>query len=409
MTDISIIFSDELVQDILVSGDFKDAGLEYVLRQLLRNNGLYFSVSSNFQIIIHRQPYPGLKHSQITGRVTDKATGEPLEYVNVFIANTFLGAATDIDGNYTIYNVPVGSFTLVVSMIGYEVQERKIRFTVPTYDRKDFSLEETVEELEEVVVTAVTPEKWKDYYKEFEKSFIGDSQNARYTKITNPEVLDFDYDEKYKILTAKADEALIIENHALGYKIYYSLMEFTKAPRYLAYKGYPRFLDLFPDDLREARGWLENREKTYNGSLRHFLWCLINEDINDTDFKVKEVIRDNNYYDDLSLMDITWRRKFFINSLMRGFKELKKEVNISMMPGEIESERKLKFRNYLKIEYKYRSNASIIGLWGESALLNVKGYMYEPYDLLITGKWGECRVADLLPFEYELKEKTKSN
>ena len=40
----------------------------------------------------------------ITGKVTD-AEGEPLQSANVSLTGTGKGAATDIDGNFQIYNV----------------------------------------------------------------------------------------------------------------------------------------------------------------------------------------------------------------------------------------------------------------------------------------------------------------
>ncbi|MCP4724949.1 MAG: hypothetical protein GY863_07935, partial [bacterium] len=181
-TGISIIFSDDLVKDKTVTAEFTDAGLEFVLRRFLRSNGLYFSVSTNSQIIIHQQPYPGLKSTIITGRVLDSKTGEPLELVNVYISNTFLGAATDKDGLYSIHNIPGGNHKLVVSMVGYEIEEKIMRYTFPTYERIDFSLEEKIEVQDEVVVTAISPENWQKYFEDFEKAFIGKSRNARKTE-----------------------------------------------------------------------------------------------------------------------------------------------------------------------------------------------------------------------------------
>ena len=56
---------------------------------------------------------------KITGKVTDKDTGEPLYGVNILVQETNLGAASDIDGNYVILNVPPGVHSLKASMIGY--------------------------------------------------------------------------------------------------------------------------------------------------------------------------------------------------------------------------------------------------------------------------------------------------
>nr|MBP6672264.1 carboxypeptidase-like regulatory domain-containing protein [Bacteroidota bacterium] len=57
---------------------------------------------------------------KISGRVTDRSTGEPLISANVVVKGLKIGAATDINGDYFILNVPPGTYTLSVSMLGYE-------------------------------------------------------------------------------------------------------------------------------------------------------------------------------------------------------------------------------------------------------------------------------------------------
>ncbi len=71
-----------------------------------------------------------LTHAQITGVVLDEH-GEPLIGANVYWANTGIGVATDIDGNFTLMP-PAGSgkFLLVASFVGchndtIEVKDRK--------------------------------------------------------------------------------------------------------------------------------------------------------------------------------------------------------------------------------------------------------------------------------------------
>ena len=44
--------------------------------------------------------------STINGFVRDDASGEPISYSNVFLANTSLGAATNQDGYFVITNIP---------------------------------------------------------------------------------------------------------------------------------------------------------------------------------------------------------------------------------------------------------------------------------------------------------------
>ncbi|MEO8399885.1 MAG: carboxypeptidase-like regulatory domain-containing protein, partial [Ignavibacteriaceae bacterium] len=57
---------------------------------------------------------------KIKGKISDKATGEPIVGANVILDNTRLGAATDIDGNFFIINIPPGTYTLIISYIGYQ-------------------------------------------------------------------------------------------------------------------------------------------------------------------------------------------------------------------------------------------------------------------------------------------------
>ncbi|GAB5537282.1 MAG: hypothetical protein Rubg2KO_35310 [Rubricoccaceae bacterium] len=70
---------------------------------------------------------PGVAFAQgtgtLAGRVLDGAANEGLPGANVIIQGTTLGAATDIDGNYRIIGVPVGSYTVTASYAGYTPEE----------------------------------------------------------------------------------------------------------------------------------------------------------------------------------------------------------------------------------------------------------------------------------------------
>ena len=56
----------------------------------------------------------------ITGLILDAENNDPLIGANVIVVGTTMGAATDLNGNYLIQNVPVGAVSLNVSYIGYE-------------------------------------------------------------------------------------------------------------------------------------------------------------------------------------------------------------------------------------------------------------------------------------------------
>jgi len=59
-----------------------------------------------------------LSIAQITGKVTDASTGDPLVGATVLIEGNTTGTSTTIDGTFTLDATPEG--TLVISFIGYE-------------------------------------------------------------------------------------------------------------------------------------------------------------------------------------------------------------------------------------------------------------------------------------------------
>ena len=56
---------------------------------------------------------------KIAGRIIDQQTNEPLAGANVVIEGTLMGAAADQDGFFVILNIPPGTYTVEVSVIGY--------------------------------------------------------------------------------------------------------------------------------------------------------------------------------------------------------------------------------------------------------------------------------------------------
>lgn len=101
---------------------------------------------------------------KIAGKITDAVTGDPLPFVNVIVMGTSLGAASDIDGNYSILNVPPGVYSVKASAIGYnQVTITNVRVSIDLTTSVDFQLKETSLELgQEVVVVASKPLIQKD-------------------------------------------------------------------------------------------------------------------------------------------------------------------------------------------------------------------------------------------------------
>lgn len=90
----------------------------------------------------------------VRGKVTDAATGNPLSEANVFFEGTSRGTATNVDGEYTLENVAPGTYTLVVTFLGYERQTREITVRDGQTTTADFALQTVTDELGEVEINA---------------------------------------------------------------------------------------------------------------------------------------------------------------------------------------------------------------------------------------------------------------
>ena len=60
------------------------------------------------------------QYGTISGTVVDRETGETLIGANVIIMGTSLGAATGLDGKFIIVNLPAGSYSVMVTYVGYQ-------------------------------------------------------------------------------------------------------------------------------------------------------------------------------------------------------------------------------------------------------------------------------------------------
>jgi len=101
---------------------------------------------------------------KLSGKITDAETGQPFPGANVFLSGTNYGAATDIDGYYMILNVPPGTYSLNVQMIGFQnIRQDNIKVLTDFNSINDFKL--TAQVLEagtQVEVIATRPDIQRD-------------------------------------------------------------------------------------------------------------------------------------------------------------------------------------------------------------------------------------------------------
>jgi len=93
-----------------------------------------------------------LAQGTIKGKITDSRGGAIIG-ANVFIKGTNLGAAADFEGNYIIKGIPAGSYTLIVSAVGYKTKEFSLNITDGAIVEQNATLLEDVLQMEGVVIT----------------------------------------------------------------------------------------------------------------------------------------------------------------------------------------------------------------------------------------------------------------
>ncbi|MEM6813035.1 MAG: TonB-dependent receptor [Bacteroidota bacterium] len=92
----------------------------------------------------------------VNGMVTDKSNGETLFGASIFLKGTAIGTVTNEYGFYSI-TAPAGSYTLMVSYIGYAEVTKEI--TLAENQKLDFEIVESSSQLDEVIVTSEEPER----------------------------------------------------------------------------------------------------------------------------------------------------------------------------------------------------------------------------------------------------------
>lgn len=88
--------------------------------------------------------------ASLQGKITDK-TGEPVIGASIYFPDLKTGTVTGSDGVYRVDNLPKRKMSVQINSVGYKMIADKIDLAVT--DRKDFVLDESVTEINEVTVT----------------------------------------------------------------------------------------------------------------------------------------------------------------------------------------------------------------------------------------------------------------
>ncbi|MCB0793648.1 MAG: TonB-dependent receptor [Flavobacteriales bacterium] len=94
------------------------------------------------------------QNGTIRGFVYDAENGEPVIFTNVVLKGTSIGAATDVNGYYSISKIPPGSYTLSVTYLGYDTLTKEVEVANNKILTENLYLKKAVIQMREFVVTA---------------------------------------------------------------------------------------------------------------------------------------------------------------------------------------------------------------------------------------------------------------
>ncbi|MEM9327949.1 MAG: carboxypeptidase-like regulatory domain-containing protein [Bacteroidota bacterium] len=354
----------------------------------------------------------------ISGWARDEDTGDVIPGVNVYLDGTSIGAVTNENGFYRFNNVPWGRYELVFSHVSFDKAHFEVKVQGHDGVTVNAQLRLKTNQLGgiEVASTRLVPaEDWDKTYRIFEREFFGNTLNSARCQILNPRVLEF-YTDESGALFAEASAPLRIRNEALGYMIIYELERFENLEEGLTYYGNVRFEQLPVMDSKDRKRWRRARKKSYQGSLRHFLKALSQDNLRKEGFRlykanaivtisdptpeqarVEDVLVKNN--------DLSWTLSFENYLYVEYYKEKESELYLISMTSDLQERAMLSRDNILFLTRKPDVQRSLLRLKESSVVIDANGHIRKPLGVSTIGYWAWERFADIVPIDYDPKNR----
>lgn len=151
-TKFSFLYKADLINhEQLVDVNVTDTSVSDILNQLSEKIGFSYQIMDNSIIVLTASI--GQQQKSISGKVIE-STGSPLPGVSVVIKGTTLGIVTDINGNYSLPDVPSDAI-LIFSFVGMKSQE------VPVLGKSNINItmEEEAIGIDEIVAVGYGTQK----------------------------------------------------------------------------------------------------------------------------------------------------------------------------------------------------------------------------------------------------------
>ncbi|MCS6967792.1 MAG: carboxypeptidase-like regulatory domain-containing protein [Bernardetiaceae bacterium] len=237
------------------------------------------------------------KHAQVftfKGVVIDSLSRKPIVTAWIFVNNTTLDTVSGRNGFFRLSGIPCGQHEVIITATGYLPSRLSIHTAKDTLSLDTIKLLPTKHLPLQEMMGRTYQKRWQFFFQRFKKHFIGDSPFASEIAILNPWVIYFEEIDKKK-WRALANDFLLIENLALGYRIKCYIEQFAVDGQVAILDGCLFFQPIKTVDPKLIAKWNANRKMAYYGSLMHFLRCLAWSK-NDSLYKVYQLRGLENFY-----------------------------------------------------------------------------------------------------------------
>jgi len=129
--------------------------LKQALNIVFSQTRLQYKLINN-QIVVKKKPI-GILKANLKGRIVDRNNNLPILSANIIIKDykDFIGTSSDIDGYFSLKELPIGRYTLQISALGYHdkiISEILVSSGKEVY--LEITLNEKINNIDEVIVTS---------------------------------------------------------------------------------------------------------------------------------------------------------------------------------------------------------------------------------------------------------------
>ena len=147
VSDYKFFYNEKLAGlDQAVTFSVSNATIAQTMQKVLAGKELTYKMESDNVVVLLHKEAVSQKTKTITGTIVD-SSGEPVIGASIVVKGTTNGTITDVDGNYSLSNVPENS-TVSISYIGYQ----PLSYPASSKELSRVILKEDAEMLDEVVV-----------------------------------------------------------------------------------------------------------------------------------------------------------------------------------------------------------------------------------------------------------------